>query len=185
MLGAVMGLGCRAPARRPRRLESVRGVLSATMSADERGIGVAGPTKEPNGISLDEARRVIDGALEWARAHGLLMAVAVVDVGGHPVAMVRMDGASILAGEVVVQKARMAAWLGRPTASAVEIGRDWPHVYLSFVAAAQGNIILSKGGIPLLRDGHVLGAVGASGGTGEQDQACSEAGVAAGGLNAG
>ncbi|MBV9327237.1 MAG: hypothetical protein JO352_26100 [Chloroflexi bacterium] len=57
---------------------------------------------------------------------------------------VRMDGASILAAEVVVQKARTAAWLGRPTASAADIGREWPHVYLSFVSAAQGSIILNK-----------------------------------------
>jgi uncharacterized protein GlcG (DUF336 family) len=124
----------------------------------------------------------VDGAVEWAQANGLLMALAVVDIGGHPVALARMDGASILASEVVIQKARMAAWLGRPTASAVEIGREWPHVYLSFVAAAQGGVVISKGGIPLLRDGHVVGAVGASGATGDQDQACSEAGAQAAGF---
>jgi uncharacterized protein GlcG (DUF336 family) len=142
-------------------------------------LGVADPTKKPNGITLDEARRVVDGALAWARANDLLMAVAVVDIGGHPVALARMDAASILASEVVVQKARMAAWLGRPTSSAVEIGREWPHVYLSFVAAAQGGIVISKGGIPLLRDGQAVGAVAASGATGDQDQACSEAGAVA------
>ena len=96
--------------------------------------------------------------------------------------MARMDGASILSGEVVVQKARLAAWLGRPTSSAVNIGREWPHVYLSFVSAAQGSIILSKGGIPLVKDGAIVGAVGTSGGSGEQDQACSEAGLIAGGF---
>ena len=55
-------------------------------------------------------------------------------------------------------------------------------MYLSFVAAAQGNIILSKGGIPLQQDGRVIGAVGASGGTGEQDEACSAAGLLAAGF---
>ena len=147
------------------------------MSPDRSDIGRAGPTRQANGISLQDAQRVVAGAVEWADANGLLLAVAVVDIGGHPVAMARMDGASILAGEVVVQKARLAAWLGRPTASAVDIGREWPHVYLSFVSAAQGGIVLSKGGIPLMRGGTVVGAVGASGGSAEQDQACSEAGA--------
>jgi len=152
------------------------------VSTDRSDIGRAGPTRHANGISLQDAQRVVAGAVEWADANGLLLAVAVVDIGGHPVAMACMDGASILAGEVVVQKARLAAWLGRPTASAVDIGHDWPHVYMSFVSAAQGSIVLSKGGIPLLRNGSVVGAVGASGGSADQDQACSEAGARAAGF---
>jgi uncharacterized protein GlcG (DUF336 family) len=153
------------------------------VTIDRSDIGSAAPHRQPNGITLGDARRVVDGALQWAEASGLLLAVAVVDIGGHPVAMARMDGASILAGEVVVQKARMAAWLGRPTSSAVDFGRDWPHVYMSFVSAAQGSIVLSKGGIPLISDGLVLGAVAASGGSADQDQACSEAAARAAGFD--
>ncbi|MBV9578182.1 MAG: heme-binding protein [Chloroflexi bacterium] len=152
------------------------------MSIDRDEIGRAAPSRQPNGIALRLAQRVVEGGVAWAESNGLVLAVAVVDIGGHPVAMARMDGASILAGEVVVQKARLAAWLGRPTASAVDIGREWPHVYMSFVSAAQGSIIVSKGGIPLVQDGYVVGAVGASGGSAEQDQACSEAGARAGGF---
>jgi uncharacterized protein GlcG (DUF336 family) len=153
------------------------------VTIDRSDIGRATPHRQPNGITLLDARRVVDGAIQWAEAGGLLLAVAVVDIGGHPVAMARMDGASILAGEVVVQKARMAAWLGRPTASAVDFGRDWPHVYSSFVSAAQGSIVLSKGGIPLSSGGRVLGAVAASGGSADQDEACSEAGARAAGFD--
>jgi uncharacterized protein GlcG (DUF336 family) len=153
------------------------------MGTDRDEIGRVAPTRQPNGITLRDAQRVVEGGLHWAEANGLLLALAVVDIGGHPVAMARMDGASILAGEVVVQKARLAAWLGRPTASAVDIGRDWPHVYMSFVSAAQGSIALSKGGLPLLKDGRVLGAIGASGGSADQDQACSEAGARAAGFD--
>jgi uncharacterized protein GlcG (DUF336 family) len=153
-----------------------------SMSIDRGDIGRTAPGRQANGVTLHDAQRVLAGAVEWAAANGLLLAVAVVDIGGHPVATARMDGASILAGEVVVQKARMAAWLGRPTASAVDIGREWPHVYLSFVSAAQGSIILSKGGIPLVKDGRIIGAVAASGGSAEQDQACSDAGARAGGF---
>jgi uncharacterized protein GlcG (DUF336 family) len=153
------------------------------VTIDRSDIGRATPHRQPNGITLHDARRVVDGAIQWAEASGLLLAVAVVDIGGHPVAMARMDGASILAGEVVIQKARMAAWLGRPTASAVDFGRDWPHVYSSFVSAAQGSIVLSKGGIPLISGGRVLGAVAASGGSADQDEACSAAGARAAGFD--
>ena len=83
---------------------------------------------ETNGITLEQARALIDAAIAWAQARGLRMALAVVDAGGHPTAIARMDGATILAAEVVVQKARMAVWLGRPTASAVDKGKESPHV---------------------------------------------------------
>jgi uncharacterized protein GlcG (DUF336 family) len=132
-----------------------------------------------NGLTLAEARQLIDAALAWAEREGKAMAVAVVDAGGHPVAMARLDTASILAAEAVVQKARAAAWLGRPTAAAVETGRQWPHVYLSFTVAAQGQITLSKGGFPILRDGQLIGAIGAAGGTGAEDEACARAGLRA------
>ena len=136
---------------------------------------------DSNGVTLEDAQGLIEAALAWAREHELPMAVAVVDRGGHPVAMARLDGASILASETVIQDARSAAWLGRPTASAVEIGRQWPHVYLSFVAASQGSFTITKGAYPIVRDGEVLGAMSASGGTGDQDAACTLAALRAGG----
>jgi glc operon protein GlcG len=128
------------------------------------------------------AQQLLTNAVAFAQEHGLRMAVAVVDLGGHPVAMARMDGTSILASESVIQKARTAAWLGRPTSSAVTIGKEWPHVYLSFVAAAQGAITLSMGGFPIVRpDGAALGAIGAAGGTGQQDADVTLAALRAGG----
>jgi uncharacterized protein GlcG (DUF336 family) len=123
-----------------------------------------------NGVTLEAAQALLAAAVGAAGERGYRMAVAVVDLGGHPVAMARMDGASILAGESVVQKARTAAWLGRPTTTAVETGKEWPHVYLSFAIAAQGAITLSKGGFPIQTpDGQTLGAIGSAGGTGDQD----------------
>jgi glc operon protein GlcG len=139
-------------------------------------------TTAPNGIDLAAAEELLDAGVAFASERGLHMAIAVVDLGGHPVIMVRMDGASILAAESVVQKARTAAWLGRPTSSAVTIGKEWPHVYLSSVAAAQGAITLSMGGFPIVRrDGTALGAIGAAGGTGEQDAQVALAALRAGG----
>jgi uncharacterized protein GlcG (DUF336 family) len=128
---------------------------------------------EANGITLQEAQGLIEAALTWAAERGYRMAVAVVDVGGHPVAMGRMDGASILACEVVIQKARAAAWLNRPTTDAVDRGKEWPHVYTSFAVAAQGSLTLSKGAFPIARGNRTLGAIGAAGGTADQDAGCS------------
>ncbi|MFN8532932.1 MAG: heme-binding protein [Dehalococcoidia bacterium] len=133
----------------------------------------------PNGLSLAEARRLLDAALAYAEENRLPMAVAVVDTGGHPIMMAKLDSASIIAGESVLQKARAAAWFGRPTSSAVDTGVQWPHVYLSFTIAAQGAITLSKGGFPVLRDGEIIGAVGAAGGSGVQDEQVSRAGLRA------
>jgi glc operon protein GlcG len=124
----------------------------------------------PHGISQDDAQALLAEALAVSSARGYRMAVAIVDIGGHPVAMTRMDGASILAAESVVQKARTAAWLGRPTSGAVDIGKEWPHVYLSFAIAAQGAITWSRGGFPIqTQAGLILGAIAAAGGTGAQD----------------
>jgi glc operon protein GlcG len=124
----------------------------------------------PHGVSLAEAQALLSAAVEVAVTRGHRMAIAIVDVGGHPVAMTRMDGASILAAESVIQKARSAAWLGRPTGSAVDIGKEWPHVYLSFAIAAQGAITWSRGAFPIvLHEGRLLGAIAAAGGTGDQD----------------
>lgn len=132
-----------------------------------------------HGITLAEAQRLLESGATFAKQQGFRMALAVVDRGGHPVGMLRMDGASILAGESVIQKARTAVWLGRPTATAVDIGKEWPHVYLSFAVASQGAITLSKGGIPIQRDGQVLGAIGSAGGSGEQDAQVSLAALQA------
>jgi uncharacterized protein GlcG (DUF336 family) len=133
----------------------------------------------PNGLTLAEANQLIDRALAYAAENNLPMAVAVVDAGGHPIAMAKADAASIIAAESVIQKARSAAWLGRPTSSAVETGIQWPHVYLSFTVAAQGAITLSKGGFPIMRDGQMIGAIGAAGGSGKQDESVSRAALTA------
>ncbi|MCS7003017.1 MAG: heme-binding protein [Dehalococcoidia bacterium] len=132
-------------------------------------------------LTLAEANALIAGAIAYAETKGYKMAIAVVDAGGHPIAMATMDGASIIAAESVIHKARAAVWFGRPTADAVESGKEWPHVYLSFVMANQGAITLSKGGFPIRRDGEIIGGIGAAGGTGAQDVEVSEGGLRAAG----
>lgn len=121
-------------------------------------------------MNLQRAQELLDRAQTAAEALGVAMALAVVDAGGHPVAMRRMDGASTIAGDTVVPKARTAVHFGRDTAEVVEAAKRNPVVYASFLEASESRLVLSMGGIPLRdADGVIRGAIAASGGTGEED----------------
>lgn len=135
-----------------------------------------------NGISYEDAQKLVEGGLAWCKENNVNLAIAVVDAGGHPVAMGKCDEASVLAAEAVMQKARAAIWTGGATSRMVKTGKDWPHVYMSFAMASQGQITISMGGYVLVKEGQVVGGVGAAGGTGAQDEACSQAAATAGGF---
>jgi len=127
-------------------------------------------------VNLQRAEKLLDRAQAAAEALGVAMAIAVVDAGGHPIAMRRMDGASTIAGDTVVPKARTAVHFGRDTAEVVEAAKRNPVVYASFLEASESRLALSMGGIPLRdADGVIRGAIAASGGTGEEDVLVSTA----------
>ncbi len=129
-------------------------------------------------MKLDRAEELLDKAQAAAEVLGVAMALAVVDAGGHPVATRRMDGASIIAGDTVVPKARTAIHFGRPTAEVVEAARRSPVVYASFLEASESRLVLSMGGIPLTDgDGVIVGAIASSGGTGLEDVQVSTAAI--------
>ncbi len=113
-----------------------------------------------------------------AASLGVAMALCVSDAAGEPILLARMDGASIAAVRTVAAKARTAVHFGRPTAETVERSRVNPTVYASFITVGNGDWVLSMGGIPLLADGDIVGAVAASGGSGEDDIAVAEAAAA-------
>ena len=129
-------------------------------------------------MKLDRAEELLDKAQAAAEVLGVAMALAVVDAGGHPVATRRMDGASIIAGDTVVPKARTSIHFGRPTAEVVEAARRSPVVYASFLEASESRLVLSMGGIPLTDgDGVIVGAIASSGGTGLEDVQVSTAAI--------
>ena len=131
-------------------------------------------------MNLELAEALLDAAQAAAESRGVAMALAVVDAGGHPVAMRRLDGASVIAASTVIPKARTAIHFGRPTADVVESARRNPVVYASFLEASDARLVYSMGGIPIVdEDGAVIGAIGASGGTGAEDIEVSEAALAA------
>jgi len=125
-------------------------------------------------ISLDRAEAVIHAAVAEARRRNWKMNVAVTDSGGNLVAFQRMDGAMLASIQIAEHKARAAATFRRPTKffeDAINL------MHLNYALAFDG-VIASRGGIPLIVDGVIIGAIGVSGGTDSQDEVVSKAGAA-------
>ena len=125
-------------------------------------------------ISLDRAQAVIQSAVVEAKKRNWKMNVAVADSGGNLVAFQRMDGAMLASIPIAQHKARAAATFRRPT-KVFEDGVQLMH--LDYLLAFDG-IIASRGGIPLIDQGAIIGAIGCSGGTDSQDEVVSKAGAA-------
>jgi glc operon protein GlcG len=125
-------------------------------------------------ISLNRAQAVIQAAVAEAKKRNWKMNVAVADSGGNLVAFQRMDGAMLASIQIAEHKARAAATFRRPT-KVFEDGINLMH--LDYLLAFDG-IIASRGGIPLIEKGAIIGAIGSSGGTDSQDEIVSKAGAA-------
>ena len=125
-------------------------------------------------ISLDRAQAVIHATVAEAKKRDWKMNVAVVDSGGNLVAFQRMDGAMLASIQIAEHKARAAATFRRET-KVFEDGVNLMH--LNYLIAFDG-IIASRGGIPLIEHGVIIGAIGCSGGTDSQDEIVSKTGAA-------
>jgi uncharacterized protein GlcG (DUF336 family) len=125
-------------------------------------------------ISLDRARAAIDAAVAEAKKRDWKMNVAVADSGGNLVAFQRMDGAMLASIQISEHKARAAATFRRPTKVFED---DVQLMRLNYLLAFDG-VIASRGGIPLIVQGAIIGAIGCSGGTDSQDEVVSKAGAA-------
>ena len=124
-------------------------------------------------ISLERAQAAIDAAVAESKKRDWKMNVAVVDPGGHLVAFQRMDGAMLAAVQIAEHKARAAATFRRET----KVFEDAVNLmHLNYVLAFDG-VIASRGGIPLIENGAIIGAIGVSGGTDSQDGIISQAGA--------
>src|SRR3954464_4291951 len=126
-------------------------------------------------VSLDRAQAAINAAVAESKKRGWKMNVAVVDSGANLVAFARMDGAQMGSIAIAEHKARAAIKFRRET-KAFEIGLQEGNLpYL----ATLDDVIASRGGIPIVENGHMIGAIGCSGGTGSQDEAVCKAGAEA------
>jgi glc operon protein GlcG len=125
-------------------------------------------------ISLEQAQAAIQAAVAEAKKRNWKMNVAVADSGGNLVAFQRMDGAMLASIQIAEHKARAAVTFRRPT-KVFEDGIQLMH--LNYLLAFDG-VIASRGGIPLIDQGVIIGAIGCSGGTDSQDEVVSKAGAA-------
>lgn len=128
-------------------------------------------------ITLDEARKVVQAGLTSASEQGVGMGIAVVDYAGQLVAFERSDDAAWIVSEIAWRKARTSAAFGKPTADREKAWAERPFFAQSVIGL--GDYVVGKGAVPLIRDGEVVGAVGASGGVPEQDHVAAEAGAKA------
>jgi glc operon protein GlcG len=125
-------------------------------------------------ISLEQAQIAIAAAIAEAKKHHWKLNVAVVDSGANLVAFQRMDGAQLASIAVSEHKARAAATFRRET-RAFEDGVQLKQNYYTLTI---DGIIASRGGIPLIEGGKLIGAIGCSGGTSSQDEVVCKAGAA-------
>lgn len=129
-------------------------------------------------VTLEDARRVIAAAEQHAGKIGQPMNIAVADTGGNLVAHVRMDNAWLGSIDISIKKAFTARAFDIATKDLAEHAQSGGQ-FFGIHASNDGRVMIFAGGIPLKRDGTVVGAIGVSGGSGEQDHAVAEAGAAA------
>ena len=124
-------------------------------------------------LTADGAMKLLHAAIATATEMQVPQCISVVDAGGHLLAFARMDGAFALSIETSLMKAKTAASYGVPTGD-IAAGID-----LKLAIATQGKRINLPGGLPVIVDGHVIGAIGVGSGTGEQDRQVANAALGA------
>jgi uncharacterized protein GlcG (DUF336 family) len=129
-------------------------------------------------LTLNDARRIIATAEKKASEIGQPMNIAVADAGGNLIAHVRMDGAWLGSIDISIKKAYTSRAFDIATKDLATHSQSGGQ-FFGIHASNDGRIMIFAGGVPLKQDGKVVGAVGVSGGSGEQDHAVAEAGAAA------
>ena len=125
-------------------------------------------------LTHDDVARILEHARAEAVANKWAVTIAVVDDGGHPLALERLDGAAPVSAYIATEKARTAAMGRRPSASYEEMIKAGRNAFLSAPLTA-----MLEGGVPVVIEGQVIGAVGVSGVKSDQDAQVARAGIAA------
>ncbi|WP_024280170.1 heme-binding protein [Xanthobacter sp. 126] len=131
-------------------------------------------------ITAAAAARAAEAALACGAGRGAAVVAAVVDHGGHLLALLRADGAFTASLDMARDKAWTAATFGMSTDRLCALVDG--HGVLRDGIGRRPGVILFGGGTPLLEEGHLIGAIGVSGGSEDDDRACAEAGIKALGL---
>ena len=135
-------------------------------------------------LTLAHAQTIAAEALRKGRELNLKpLTIAVLDAGGHTVALLREDGASNLRPEIAIGKAASALALGISSRKIAEMAQDRPTFVGSLSGISTGGIIPAAGGVIIVETGNApIGAVGVTGDTSDNDEICALAGIAAAGL---
>jgi uncharacterized protein GlcG (DUF336 family) len=134
-------------------------------------------------LTLEQASKIIDKALEKSREMKFRpMCVAVLDSGGHLLALKREDGASILRPTIAIGKAWGAVGMGESSRGLGERLKDRPSFLAALSDMSGGKVIPVAGGVLIIQNSAIVGAVGMSGGTAEEDEICAIEGIKASGL---
>lgn len=128
-------------------------------------------------LTLDAAKKIASAAEAEARKNNWNVVIAVVDDGGHLVYLQRIDGTQTGSIDVAIGKARTSAAFKRPTKVFDELAKTRPSI-----TSISPNAVLLEGGVPVVVGGQMVGAVGVSGVTSQQDAQIAEAGIAALGM---
>lgn len=129
-------------------------------------------------LDLNEARRMIAAAAQKAEAIGQPMNIAVVCAGGHLLAFERMPKAWLGSVDIAIKKAWTSRAFNIATGELARFSQSGEQ-FFGIHASNDGKVMIFAGGVPVKRGDQVIGAIGVSGGSGEQDQAVAEAGVGA------
>jgi glc operon protein GlcG len=152
-------------------LKSV-GAISLILFAASASAQLPNPYGMP--ITADSAKKIATAALAEARKNNWTMAAAIVDTAGDLVYFEKLDGTQAASVNIAQDKARSAARFKRPTKALQDVlaagGEGWR------LLALQGAVPV-EGGLPILVDGKIVGAIGVSGGTSAQDGQCAKAGA--------
>jgi len=130
-------------------------------------------------LNLEKANLIIEQAIAKARDMNVLpLTIVVLDSSGHLIAMQREDGASMFRFDVATGKAWAAVAMGAASRALAARAADNPNFFITLAATAQGKFLPQPGGVVIRdSDGRILGAAGASGGTGDEDEAACAFGV--------
>lgn len=132
-------------------------------------------------VHWEAAAAAVTAAARWADEAGINVNIAVVDAGGNLAAFLRMPGAFLHSIEIAIDKAYTAAGFGLPTAA-------WTEALASHSPAVRSGIPLRPrmvcfgGGLPIRNEGRLIGGIGVSGGSEQEDEACARAGLGTIGL---
>ena len=126
-------------------------------------------------LTLAEANRMIQAALAKASELNVNVSIAVCDAGGNLLAFNRMEGASAVSATVAQGKAAASAGFGRASGT---LQADSP-VIQAVIASMGGRMLPAQGAVPVHKNGELVGSIGGSGATAQQDEECAQAGLAA------